>query len=243
MRNVEREISFLRVYAVASTLVFAAALSWVYLRCDPGRVRVLTLERLDVVSPDGRLALALAGKGKLPGPRIDGQESPPETSAGRTSSAGMIFFNESGDEVGGLIYSGTERAGGYDAAVHLSMDQWKQDQVVVLRYLDDSSHRSAGLTISDRPTDFPLSKMRPKVAAWKAATGAERKRLDAELAALDREGKFGAPRVFLGTEDLGALLSLKDKAGKDRIRLSVGADDTARLQFLDGKGEVVASFP
>jgi hypothetical protein len=141
MKNVEREVAFLRVYAVGSTLVF-------------------------------------------------------ETSAGRTSSAGMVFFNESGDEVGGLIYSGPARPGGYDAAVHLSMDQWKQDQVVVLRYLDDSSHRSAGLTVSDRPTDFPLSKMRPKVTAWKAATGAERERLDAELAELDRDGKFGAPRVY-----------------------------------------------
>ena len=243
MRNVERELKILRVYAVASTLVFGAALSWVHLRSDPRRIRVLTLERLDVVSPDGKLALVLAGKGKLPGPRLDGQQYPPETSAGRTSSAGMIFFNESGDEVGGLIYSGTERPGGYDAAVHFSMDQWKQDQVVVLRYLDDGSHRSAGLTVSDRPTDFPLSKMRPKVAAWKAATGAERERLDAELGELDREGKFGAPRIFLGTEDRGALLSLKDKAGKERIRLSVGADDVAQLHFLDGKGRVVASFP
>ena len=99
-------------------------------------------------------------------------------------------------------------------------------------------------TAAKKPSELPqLTKMRPKVAAWKAATGSERERLDAELGELDREGKFGAPRVFLGTEDHGALLSLKDKAGKERIRLSVGADDVAQLHFLDGKGRVVASFP
>jgi hypothetical protein len=85
--------------------------------------------------------------------------------------------------------------------------------------------------------------MIPKVIAWKAATGAERERLDRELAALDRDGKFGAARVFLGTENLSALLSLKDKAGKDRIRLSVGADDVARLEFLDVNGKVISSLP
>jgi hypothetical protein len=155
----------------------------------------------------------------------------------------MIFFNESGDEVGGLIYGGAQKPGGYDAVVHLSMDQWKQDQVIVLEYQDDGQRRSSGLSVSDRPTDFPLSQMIPKVTAWKAATGPDHERLDRELAALDREGKFGARRVFLGTENQRALLSLKDKAGKERIRLSVGPDDVARLEFLDSDGKITTSLP
>jgi hypothetical protein len=243
MTKIERDVRFLRIYSFASTLLLAAALLAISLRGGPRRLRELEVERLTVVNPDGRLALAIAGKGKLPGPMLDGKLYPPETSEGRTSSAGMIFFNESGDEVGGLIYGGAARAGGYDAVVHLSMDQWKQDQVVVLQYEDDSQHRSAGLTVSDRPTDFPLSRMRPKVAAWKSATGQERERLHRELEELDRQGKFGAPRVFLGTKDRHALLSLKDSTGKERARLSVGADDAARLEFLDDQGATVASYP
>src|SRR4029453_9505713 len=124
-----------------------------------------------------------------------------------------------------------------------SMDQWKQDQVVVLQYEDDSQHRSAGLTVSDRPTAFPLSRIRPKVAGWNSARGPERERLHRELEELDRQGKFGAPRVFLGTKDRHALLSLKDSTGKERARLSVGADDAARLEFLDDQGATVASYP
>jgi hypothetical protein len=241
--KIERDLRFLQIYSLTSTLLFSAALVLLYLRSDPGRARVLEVERLNVVNPDGKLALAVAGKGRLPGPMLDGKQYPPETSGGRTSSAGMIFFNESGDEVGGLIYGGAKRADGYDAVVHLSMDQWKQDQVIVLQYEDDGQKRSAGLKVSERPTDFPLAQMIPKVAAWKKATGEERERLDRELAELDRQGKFGAPRVFLGTEGKLALLTLKDSAGKERVRLSVGADEAARLEFLDPKGGVVASFP
>jgi hypothetical protein len=241
--NIERDLRFLRVYSITSTLLLAVALVVIYLRCHPGRVRELEVERLNVVNPDGKLALAIAGKGRLPGPMLDGKQYPPETSGGRTSTAGMIFFNESGDEVGGLTYGGATKAKGYDAVVHFSMDQWKQDQVVVLQYEDDGQKRSAGLQVSERPTDFPLSEMMPRVAAWRKATGKERERLYQELAELDRQGKFGAPRVFLGTEGRLALLSMKDSAGKERVRLSVGADEAARLEFLDEKGAVVKSFP
>lgn len=243
MTSIEKQLKYLRVYSLASTLLFAAALVWVYLHCDPQRVRVLELERLNVVSSDGKLALVLAGKGLLPGGMMDGKQFPPELSEGRTSTAGMIFFNESGDEVGGLIYGGARRPGGYDAGVHLSMDQWKQDQVVMLAYQDDGQRRRSGLSISDRSTDTPLSEIIPKLVARKTATGPERERLDRDLAALEREGKLGAPRVFLGTEDRSALLRLKDKSGKDRIRLSVGPDDVARLEFLDDSGKVVTSLP
>jgi len=243
MTKIERDLKFLRVYSLASTVLLAAALIVMYLRGPTRRVRELEVERLNVVNPDGKLALAIAGKGKLPGPMLDGKAYPPETSGGRTSSAGMIFFNESGDEVGGLIYGGAKRADGYDAVVHLSMDQWKQDQVIVLQYEDDGRKRSAGLRVSERPTDYPLSKMIPKVAAWKRATGEERERLDRELAELDRQGKFGGTRVFLGTEGREALLSLRDSAGKERARFSVGPDDAARLEFLDPKGGVIKSFP
>lgn len=241
MTKIEKELKVLRVYCLSSTLVLAVAIVWLATHRGPGRV--LEVERLDVVNPDGQVALALGGHGRLPGPMLDHKQYPAETSDGRTSSAGMIFFNESGDEVGGLTYGGAAKPGGYDASVHLSMDQWKQDQVVVLEYGDDGQRRSAGLKVSDQPTDFSLAQMMPKVAAWKAATGAERDSLDREFAALKRDGKFGASRVFLGTENRTALLSLKDKAGKERIRMSVGPDDVAHLEFLDAAGKVTTSLP
>src|SRR5262245_64043888 len=99
MTKIEGDVRFLRAYSLTSTMLLSAALVVIYLRCDPRRVRELEVERLNVVNSDGKLALAVAGKGRLPGPMLDGKSYPPETSGGRMSSAGMIFFNESGDEV------------------------------------------------------------------------------------------------------------------------------------------------
>lgn len=94
---------------------------------DARRIRSLELERTDVINGDGKPALAVAGKGRLPGPMFDGKQFPPETSGGRTETTGVIFVNESGDEVGGLVYGGAAKPDGYNAPVHLSLDQWKQD--------------------------------------------------------------------------------------------------------------------
>ena len=46
--------------------------------------------------------------------------------------------NDQGDEVGGPIVDGVPRDSGRRCAVgHLSVDQWKQNQVVALQYLDN----------------------------------------------------------------------------------------------------------
>ena len=51
----------------------------------------------------------------------------------------MIFFNEAGDEVGGLIYESERRDSAYRAFGHLSFDQWQQNQVVAVQYQDNGS--------------------------------------------------------------------------------------------------------
>jgi len=83
----------------------------------PGRqvVDVLDVHRINVLNPDGGLALAVAGKGGLPGPTFEGREYPQSLSGGRTDASGMIFFNERGDEVGGLTFAGRLTEGGHRA--------------------------------------------------------------------------------------------------------------------------------
>jgi hypothetical protein len=58
------------------------------------------------------------------------------------------------------------------------------------------------------------------------------------------QGLGGAQRVFVGrTEKNEAVISLADAKGKPRIVMSVDAADAAKLQFLDGEGKVLFSFP
>ena len=83
----------------------------------------------------------------------------------RPHVSGMIFYNEEGDEVGGLIYNGIPRDyngiprdSGYSAVGHLSFDQWKQNQVVALQYIDNGRTRRSGLRVWDRPTDVSVAR-------------------------------------------------------------------------------------
>ena len=49
----------------------------------------------------------------------------------RERPPGIIFFNEEQDEVGGLVYGGNKKDG---AGMALSLDQFKNDQVVQVQY-------------------------------------------------------------------------------------------------------------
>jgi hypothetical protein len=240
MTKLERDVRWLRWYALGSSAALVVLLA---LELIPRSRSTLDLERINIRNPDGSLALAIAGKGRLPAPMMDNKMFPAELSEGRTSTAGLIFFNESGDEVGGMIWGGLKTASGYDASVHLSFDQWKNDQVVTLDYLDDGKSSRAGLGIVDRPRDFPLTELIALQQRLAAATGAQREELARHMEELQKAGKLGVRRIFLGSEDQSASLRMKDTHGRERIRLTVDARDVARLEFLDERGTVVATYP
>jgi len=203
---------------------------------------VLTAERIDIVDSTGRLALVIANARRLPGAMFHGKEYP-QSFVGRGRSAGMIFFNEAGDEVGGLIYEGGRRDSSYRAFGHFSFDQWQQNQVVAVQYQDDGRERSAGVRVWDRPTSPPLeTQFALAQQMMSAPAGSERDSLDRERRRV-RDLVQGAPRLFLGSEDRVAKLELRDAQGRIRARFSVDSLGAARLTFLDETGKTTAAYP
>ena len=203
---------------------------------------VLTAERINIVDSTGNLALVLANGRRLPGAMFHGDEYPQEY-VGRGRSAGMIFFNQAGDEVGGLIYEGARHDSSYRAFGHMSFDQWQQNQVVAVQYQDDGRSRSAGVRVWDRPTTVPLETQ--FALARKVQTtpkGPVRDSLDRERVRA-RELVQGSPRLFLGSEDRMAKLELRDPAGRVRARLQVDSLGAAHLVFLDEAGRTTAAYP
>jgi hypothetical protein len=203
---------------------------------------VLSVERLNIVDSTGHLALVLSNGARLPGGTFAGKEYP-QSFVGRGQSAGMIFFNEVGDEVGGLIYEGGRRGSTYRAFGHLSFDQWQQNQVVAVQYQDNGSTRSAGVQVWDRPTDIPLEtqfalaeRMRGMPAGpARDSVNQERLRVRARVE--------GTPRMFVGSEDRVAKVELRDMAGRVRLRLIVDSTGSGRLIFLDSAGRRTAVYP
>jgi hypothetical protein len=197
------------------------------------RFKEVDLERLNVVEPDGQLVLAMANTARLPHPLIAGKS----VKTDRTGP-GLIFFDGKGWEVGGLIYGTEPTRGGYQAGGQFSLDQFRNDQVVYLRYEDDgTTNKSAGLYVVDRARTPTLDEQMRMQETLKSATEDARVALEAKLRAAK------APRVFVGSENETAMVRLRDRAGRDRIRLIVDPQGDARIEFVDESGKVVDRLP
>jgi hypothetical protein len=203
---------------------------------------VLTVERLNIVDSTGHLALVLSNGARLPGGTFAGKEYP-QSFVGRGKSAGMLFFNESGDEVGGLIYEGERRDPTYRAFGHLSFDQWQQNQVVAVQYQDNGATRSAGMQVWDRPTDIPLERQFALAEQLRGMpAGPARDSVNQERLRV-RARVEGTPRMFVGSEDRVAKVELRDMAGRVRLRLLVDSTGAGRLIFFDSTGRRTATYP
>jgi hypothetical protein len=244
IEHLEREFRFLKAYAVATTILFVVALVAVTTRAQSQgqRFTEIDVERINVVEPDGRLVLAIANTQRMAAPMIEGKELPRELSEGRVGSAGIIFFDPQGTEVGGLTFRTELRPDGtYAASRSLTFDQHQQDQVVGLQYSDNGKTRRQGLTVWDRPTSITLKEMIATIHGTPDRAAVEKR--FAELAK-ERGGNItGAPRAFLGSQDRTAALRLMDTNGRERIRMLVDPSNEARMEFLDEAGKVVYSLP
>lgn len=236
-----RDIRFLKAYAVGTSL---AVIMLLFMAFAPARQRfgVIDAERINILHPDGTLALAISGQGRLPGPTFEGREYPQQFSGGRTTASGMIFFNERGDEVGGLTYQGQLEGDGYRASAGLTFDQFRQDQVVSLQYSDNGSRRSAGVNVWDRSTEISIAEILDIVEARANATGAQRDSIERVIQGMAEQG-LATHRVFLGSQNRTAVLQIRDTRGRPRIRLFVDSADVARLEFVDSAGAVVRALP
>lgn len=233
-----RQFLFLRVWALTSSLavvvIAAAAFRQAAGAANPAEI---TVQRLNIVDANGTLRMVLAGKDRMHPGVMDGV-----TIDRPRPVAGMLFFNDEGDEVGGLTYTGTMVNGRGRANAGIMFDQIKQDQTVGISYSESNGQRSAGFQVWDRSDSVRLSELITKLnAANKLAAGAER---DKAIADIRASAPPGPRRVFVGkTQDKASAIVLADAQGKPRITLMVDATGNPRIELLDEAGKVIARIP
>ena len=225
----------LRIHRALSGLCCLATVSFIAmgLQASPQRnMGEITVERINVVEKDGRTRLVIAGSDRQADTVINGHV----LGAGRKRPAGMIFFNDEGDEDGGLIYSGEKG----NASASLTFDQYKQDQTLQLVYSESGGRRATGFKIMDRAT-MPMDEFFDKYnAAQQLPAGTERTAALAAIGATDN----GASRVFVGKDlDGSSTITLGDQHGKPRLRMTVEANGAPSIQFLDDAGRVTTQLP
>lgn len=237
--SLRRQLYWLRMYVVATSLVMVALATMALGR--PARAHLppgeITVQRINVVDADGTLRLVISNKDRMHPGVIDGEVIKRERKV-----AGLIFFNDQGDEVGGLTYTGRlGEDGARRADAGIMFDQLKQDQTIGFSYREGDGRRTAGFEVWD-PPDANIGGLIEKLNA--ASAVADPAKRAAAVAAARASFPPRPRRVFVGKDvDREAVVSLADGRGKPRLRLLVDVAGRARIEFLDANGRVVSRLP
>ena len=239
-QKIVRELRLLKAWAVLSSVLFGA---FVLLAADKrAKFDEIDTQRINIRGTDGKLRLTISNNEKSPGPIIGGHVM---NSREGKRGAGFIFFNDNGDECGGMTWQGRRKDGTIEADSGLMFDQYDSDQTVGIQYSQQGEKRSSGLHVWERSLK-PMGEFAQQVnAAELMKDGPEKtEALKGVRAKAVAEGLAGIQRVFVGrTPENDAVVLLMDTKGKPRIRLSVDGANAASMQFLDENGKTVLSLP
>ncbi|HKT08795.1 MAG TPA: hypothetical protein VJR24_12920 [Gemmatimonadaceae bacterium] len=227
-----------RTYVVTSTsIVGVLSLAAFTKASSKPHFQEIDVERINVVEPDGKLRMTISDAARSPGWVFHGKVYP-----GRPKGAGMIFFNDEGEEDGGIGFGGRTVNGKVTADGGIAFDHYESDETVTLRYSQEGTRTQQGLLITDR-ADVPITTILAKQDSLKAMpAGAAR---DSAMKAFVENGghPLAARRLFAGRDaDHNSVVSLSDPQGHPRLRLMVDSTGAASIQFLDVAGHVTRTI-
>ncbi len=237
MEKLQRDVRLLKAYAFVVTLLLGVLAFAGFSQANrKTKFAEIDVERINIVEKDGKLKMVISnGERQHPGV-IDGRM------LSRKRPPGLLFFNDRGDECGGLSFNGDQKDGKGNAGGLLAFDRFNQDQTVAIQYAEGNGQYSSGLRVWDRP-DTSLGEFVDKMQAIeKMPDGAGKTQAMQKLR--ETAGAGVAQRVFVGkTREKAAALTLSDPQGRVRLVLMVDAQGAAKVEFLDEKGAVVQRFP
>ena len=234
-KTLRRELWFLRAYVIASG-VLLALLSTSAFSQSTQTFGEIDVARINVKDADGTLRMVISNKDRMHPGVMDGV-----TIERPRPVAGMLFFNDEGDEVGGLTYTGRTTEKSRRANAGIMFDQLNQDQTIGISYSETDGRRTAGFNVWDR-ADSPLSDLIKQLNEANRMTDVAAR--DAKIKAIRASAPPGPRRIFVGkNDDRSATVSLADANGRPRLRLTVDAAGNPRIEFLDEAGKVVTRLP
>ena len=244
--SLKRDVRWLKAYAVGSTLALLAIIGTAFQSgAEHERFDTLTVERLNIVEPNGQKKMVLANTKRMPDVVLEDGTVLRERSGEPGSAGGLLFYNSIGEEAGGLIYSslaGVDPETGdstYRANGQISFDQFRNDQVVDLGYTDSGETREAGLTVTDRSIEYTHGRLHDLIERMQSASGATKDSLRRRFRDLKQSGRIGAYRVFVGSDrQHDAVVRLNDRQSNVRLRMQVDSSGTPSIEFLNPEGEV-----
>ncbi|MGX5817664.1 hypothetical protein ACWKWU_05680 [Chitinophaga lutea] len=232
LQAMQRQIRRLQLLAAILLLLIAAVGILAFARRHDDILPTLRAEKIEVVEKDGTVKLSLFSKKHLP-PAVFNGVPLPRTGGGES---GLMFYNEEGEECGGLIYGGARRDGQPYTSQSLTFDKYQQDQVVQLIHDQSSGGDMKGLIVSDRPdvsiehTFHTLDSIKKNIPGKPAQ--------DAVISTLAAEGLLGHRRLFVGQNKKTTGLFIHDEQGVKRIEIAIDDHDQPQIIVYGKDGKI-----
>ena len=146
MQPLEHEVHRLRIQVrLLAVILTVFSLSAALPQDETDSFDVIEAQRINIVEPDGQLRMVISNQARQHPGIVDGKGI--ERSGPRPP--GMIFFNQVGDEMGGLIFGENGGKGHFGS---LTFDKVRNDQTIGFRYLEgDNGKNHTGLEVWQQP--------------------------------------------------------------------------------------------
>jgi hypothetical protein len=235
MKTLETKVKFLTYYAMASTLFFSVMLFSSFTENNKVvNFDEINVKRINVVEKNGTIRMVISNKELQHSGRMNGKDL-----AKRERPAGMIFFNDKGDECGGLIYQIKKTDKGMVSGMSITMDKFNDDQVVQIlndEYLQEGNLFSQrGLIINDFPTSSDLEE---RMKAYEEAKKITDEKLRKEKMKEIQEKQDSRNLMFVGkTRGNSQGIFINDQAGRPKMMIFVDDKGKPRITTFNDKGE------
>lgn len=242
-----RELVFLRTFAFATVIGMVLLTASAFRKTGNYRFSEIDVERINIIEKDGTVKMIITNVERFPNGAEIINDRP--TNEDRKKRSGMLFFNEDGIECGGFIYDGQKNENGHSAGLSLTYDQYDGDQVMQLLTQDyrqgDQRFVSSTLSFNDRPAKESQLQSDEIMRELEELGKKDPQAMEAKYKEYEEQGIIGAVRRVMLGKSPGQQdgLFLFDNKGKARAMFYVDKENNAKLDFYDGKGKVIASFP
>ncbi len=235
-KKLERKINILFSYAILSTLfIFFIALSSFDKKDKIVSLDEISAKKITIIGEDNSPRMVLSNENRQHSGRMNGKDWEK-----RERPSGIIFFNNEGDECGGLVYQTKEKDGKLISGMSFTMDNYKDDQVIQILndelYVNGKSYIERGLSINQFPEGTNLDERNKKLEEYnKIKDEKERKEKIREL--YKKEGSVN--RLFIGrTKGNSSGLFLSGPDGTPKMMIYVDEKGNPKIQTFNEKGEI-----
>lgn len=196
----------------------------------------INVKRINIIEKDGTIRMVISNKELQHSGRMDGKDWEK-----RERQAGMIFFNDLGDECGGLVYAAKKTADGKaTSGMSITMDRYRDDQVIQI--LNDESidegkiFSQRGFFVNDYPTLNGINQRNEAIKEVEKIT--DDKARKAKIREIyQTQGIINL--LFLGkTKGNSQGLFIADQKGQPKLMIYVDEKGQPKIQTFTETGEI-----